>query len=212
MTTFDYIVVGAGSAGCVLANRLSADPSVRVLLLEAGGSDRKLSVRMPSAFAKQFRTELDWNYQSEPEPSLIGRSIYHPRGRALGGSSSMNSMIYIRGHRSDYDGWVERGATGWSYAEVLPYFKRSEDNRRLNDDYHAQGGPLHVSDSTWTSELADRFIASGEALGIASNDDFNGAEQDGIGVLQRTAKGAGAGVRPTPSCIQCARSARTSRS
>ena len=189
MTTFDYIVIGAGSAGCVLANRLSADPSVRVLVLEAGGSDRKLSVRIPSAFAKQFRTELDWNYQSEPEPSLIGRSVYLPRGRALGGSSSMNSMLYIRGHRSDYDWWAERGATGWSYAEVLAYFKRSEDNERLKDEYHAQGGPLHVSDPSWTSELADRFIASGEAIGIRRNNDFNGAEQDGIGVMQRTAKG-----------------------
>jgi len=189
LTTFDYIVVGAGSAGCVLANRLSADPSARVLLLEAGGSDRKLNVRVPSAFAKQFRTELDWYYQSEPEPSLIGRSIYLPRGRALGGSSSMNSMIYIRGHRSDYDGWVDRGATGWGYAEVLPYFKRSEDNQRIRDDYHGHGGPLCVSDPSWTSELADRFIASGEALGNTRNDDFNGVEQDGIGVMQRTAKG-----------------------
>jgi choline dehydrogenase len=189
MRTFDYIVVGAGSAGCVLANRLSADPSIRVLLLEAGGSDRKLNVRIPSAFAKQFRTDLDWNYQSEPEPTLIGRSIYLPRGRSLGGSSSMNSMVYIRGHRRDYDGWADLGATGWSYPEVLPYFKRSEDNQRINDEYHGQEGPLHVSDPSWTSELAERFIASGEALGISRNDDFNGAEQDGIGVMQRTAKG-----------------------
>src|SRR5947208_13378850 len=132
-STVDYVIVGAGSAGCVLANRLSADPSVRVLLLEAGGSDRKLNIRIPTAFAKQFRTDLDWCYSAEPEPNLIGRSIFLPRGRSLGGSSSMNAMIYIRGHRSDFDEWAARGANGRSYDEVLPYFKRSEDNDRLRD-------------------------------------------------------------------------------
>src|SRR3954451_8274889 len=116
MADYDYIVVGAGSGGCVLANRLSADPSVRVLLLEAGGSDRKLNVRIPVGFAKQFRTDLDWNSSSEPEQQLIGRSMYLPRGRLLGGSSSMNAMIYIRGHCSDYDEWDESGAPGWGYA------------------------------------------------------------------------------------------------
>src|SRR3954447_9973292 len=130
MADYDYIVVGAGSSGCVLANRLSADPSVRVLLLEAGGSDRKMNIRIPITFAKQFRTDLDWNYMSEPEDSLIGRSMYLPRGRSLGGSSSMNAMIYIRGRRSVFDSWAgehrsvfdswagDHGATGWSYAEV----------------------------------------------------------------------------------------------
>src|SRR3954468_16647879 len=124
MPNYDYIVVGAGSSGCVLANRLSADPSVRVLLLEAGGSDRKMNIRIPLTFAKQFRTDLDWNYTAEPEPSLIGRSMYLPRGRSLGGSSSMNAMIYMRGHRSIFDSWAnEDGAAGRSYAELLPYFK-----------------------------------------------------------------------------------------
>src|SRR3954470_7715449 len=139
-----YIVVGAGSAGCALANRLSEDPSSRVLLLEAGGSDRKLNIRIPVTFAKQFRTDLDWNYTSEPEPTLIGRSIFLPRGRSLGGSSSMNAMIYIRGHHSDYDTWAAMGADGWSYADVLPYFKRSEDNERLDDDFHGVDGELNV--------------------------------------------------------------------
>src|SRR3954470_11861591 len=143
MSTYDFVIVGAGSAGCVLANRLSADPSARVLLLEAGGSDRNVNIRIPAGFPKQIRSKLDWNYPSEPEPNLIGRSIYLPRGRSLGGSSSMNVMIYLRGHRSDFDGWAERGAEGWSYDEVLPYFKRSEDNERLRDEFHGVGGGLN---------------------------------------------------------------------
>ena len=152
MASHRYVIVGAGSAGCTLANRLSEDPSHRVLLLEAGGSDRKLNVRIPVGFAKQFRTDLDWQYVSEPEPSLIGRSIFLPRGRSLGGSSSMNAMIYMRGHRSVFDAWAsERGAPGWSYPEVLPYFKRSEGNGRLGAPYHNSAGPLSVVDPVWVS-------------------------------------------------------------
>src|SRR3954466_4740837 len=182
MSSFDYVIVGAGSAGCVLANRLSADPSVRVLLLEAGGSDRKLNIRIPTAFAKQFRSDLDWNYSSEPEPNLIGRSIFLPRGRSLGGSSSMNAMIYIRGHRSDFDEWAARGAEGWGCRGGLPYFKRSEDNERVRDDeFHGVGGGLNVADPAWTSPLTKRFIASATENGFARNDDFNGAEQEGGG-------------------------------
>jgi choline dehydrogenase-like flavoprotein len=189
MASYDYIVVGAGSAGCVLANRLSADASARVLLLEAGGSDRKMNIRIPVGFAKQFRTDLDWNYTSEPEPSLIGRSMYLPRGRSLGGSSSMNSMIYMRGHRTVYDAWAsEHGARGWSYAEVLPYFKRSEHNERIRDEYHGQGGELNIADPTWASTLAPRLVDSGKAAGLAENRDFNGAEQDGVGKFQVTQK------------------------
>ncbi len=188
MAEYDYVIVGAGSAGCALANRLSADPSVKVLLLEAGGSDRNLNIRIPVGFAKQFRTDLDWGYSSEPEPNLIGRSMYLPRGRSLGGSSSMNAMIYLRGHRTDFDGWAANGAPGWSYAEVLPYFKRSENNERIHDQYHGQGGELNVADPTWTSTLSEPFVESGVAAGLKRNDDFNGAEQDGIGPMQVTQK------------------------
>src|SRR3954451_6814217 len=189
MPNYDYIVVGAGSSGCVLANRLSADPSVRVLLLEAGGSDRKMNIRIPLTFAKQFRTDLDWNYTAEPEPSLIGRSMFLPRGRSLGGSSSMNAMIYMRGHRSIFDSWAnEDGASGWSYAELLPYFKRSEDNERLKDDYHGQGGELNVADPTWSSDLTPRMVESAKAAGLTPTEDFNGAEQEGVGPFQLTQK------------------------
>jgi choline dehydrogenase-like flavoprotein len=186
--TYDYVIAGAGSAGCVLANRLSADPAVRVLLLESGGSDRKMNIRVPVGFAKQFRTDLDWQYMSEPEPSLIGRSIYLPRGRSLGGTSSMNAMIYLRGHRSDFDGWAANGAPGWSYAEALPYFKRAEDNQRIRDDFHGQGGELTVSDPVWLSSLAPFFAESAAGVGIVPNGDFNGAEQDGAGPMQLTQK------------------------
>jgi choline dehydrogenase-like flavoprotein len=185
---YDYVIAGAGSAGCVLANRLSADPSVRVLLLEAGGSDRKMNVRIPVGFAKQFKTDLDWRYVSEPEPTLIGRSIYLPRGRSLGGSSSMNAMVYLRGHRSDFDWWAEHGAPGWSYAEALPYFKRSEHNERLRDDYHGQGGELNVADPVWLSSLAPLMAESAAGLGIVPNGDFNGASLDGAGPVQVTQK------------------------
>lgn len=188
MAEYDYVIVGAGSAGCVLANRLSADPANRVLVLEAGGSDRNLNIRIPVGFSKQFRTDLDWGYVSEPEPNLIGRSMYLPRGRSLGGSSSMNAMIYLRGHRSDFDGWAAAGATGWSYAEVLPYFKRSEHNERIRDEYHGHGGELNVADPTWTSTLTEPFVESAAAAGIQRNDDFNGASQDGAGPLQLTQK------------------------
>ena len=189
MADYDYIVVGAGSAGCVLANRLSADPSVRVLLLEAGGSDRKMNIRIPITFAKQFRTDLDWNYMSEPEESLIGRSMFLPRGRSLGGSSSMNAMIYMRGHRAVFDSWADdHGATGWSYADLLPYFKRSEHNERIRDEYHGQGGELNVTDASWVSTLAPRLVESASALGIPVTDDFNGAEQAGVGAFQLTQK------------------------
>ncbi len=188
MSTYDYVIVGAGSAGCVLANRLSADPSVRVLLLEAGGSDRKLNIRIPTAFAKQFRSDLDWNYSGEPDPNLIGRSIYLPRGRSLGGSSSMNAMIYIRGHRTDFDTWASMGADGWSYDDVLPYFKRSEDNERIHDEFHGSGGGMNIADPTWTSPLTKRFIESAQVAGMDRNDDFNGASQSGVGRFQLTQK------------------------
>jgi choline dehydrogenase-like flavoprotein len=190
LTEYDYVIVGAGSAGCVLANRLSADPSVRVLLLEAGGSDRKMNVRIPVGFAKQFRTDLDWAYTAEPDPNLIGRSMFLPRGRCLGGSSSMNAMIYMRGHRHDYDTWAsELGAPGWSYDDVLPVFKRSEANQRLGEPFHGRDGELQVADPVWKSQLADRFVrAAATAANVPVSEDFNGAEQEGAAVVQVTQK------------------------
>jgi choline dehydrogenase-like flavoprotein len=184
--TFDYVVVGAGSAGAVVAGRLSEDPAVRVLLLEAGGTGRNLNVSVPAAFAKQFRTELDWGYTTEPEPHLDGRSIYHPRGRMLGGCSAQNAMIYIRGHRSDYDGWADAGAKGWSYDEVLPFFRRAERNSRGADRFHGGHGPLHIEDPRSPNELSRRIVDAMVATGLPRNDDFNGAEQEGAGLYQVT--------------------------
>src|SRR5688572_7725292 len=147
-----------------------------------------MNVRIPVGFAKQFRTDLDWAYTAEPDPNLIGRSMFLPRGRCLGGSSSMNAMVYMRGHRHDYDTWAgELGAPGWSYDEVLPVFKRSEGNQRLGDPFHGRDGELDVADPVWVSQLAERFVvAASQAANVPVSDDFNGAEQDGAGVVQVT--------------------------
>ena len=158
---YDYVIVGAGSAGCVLAARLSEDPDVRVALLEAGGQDSRPEIAMPIAFPMLLKSSVDWDLYGEPEPGLGGRRLYLPRGKVLGGSGSINAMIYIRGNRADYDGWAAGGAEGWSYDEVLPYFKRSEDNERGEDDFHGVGGPLSVSDSR-VDEPADRDDARGQ--------------------------------------------------
>jgi choline dehydrogenase len=183
---FDFIVVGAGTAGCVLAARLSEDASARVLLLEAGGPDTRAEIRIPAAFYKLFRTECDWAYQTEPQPHLNSRRLYWPRGRVLGGSSSINAMIYIRGHRSDYDGWAALGNPGWSYREILPFFLRSENQQRGASEFHATGGPLWVSDLRCVNPLSRAFIDAGAELGIPRNADFNAAEQDGVGYYQCT--------------------------
>ncbi|MBE9372876.1 GMC family oxidoreductase N-terminal domain-containing protein [Saccharopolyspora sp. HNM0983] len=184
--TFDYIVVGAGSAGAVAASRLSEDPSASVLLIEAGGTHRHMNVRIPAAFSSQFKTKIDWDLHTEPEPNLDGRRIYHPRGKMLGGSSSMNAMIYVRGNRADYDGWAKAGATGWSYDELLPLFKRSEVNSRGAGKYHGGDGPLHVEDLRSPNPLSRMFVDAMVATGAARNDDFNGAEQEGAGLYQVT--------------------------
>jgi choline dehydrogenase-like flavoprotein len=184
--SYDYIVVGAGSAGCVLANRLSADPSVSVLLLEAGGSDRSPKVKIPAAFAEQFHTKLDWDFQTEPEPHVDERSLYIPRGKMLGGSSSMNAMLYVRGRPLDYDGWEAQGAPGWGYRDVLPYFLRSEDNVRGPSEYHGAGGPLHVDEQRSPRPLNRRLLAASEAAGIPRVADYNGPEQDGVSMFQVT--------------------------
>ncbi len=185
---FDYVIVGGGSAGCVLARRLTDDPNVSVLLLEAGPLDTEEAIFVPAAFSKLFRTPLDWDYATEPEPHADDRQIYLPRGRMLGGSSSMNAMVYIRGNRVDYDGWADRGLRGWGYDDVLPYFKRAEDNERGEDEYHGVDGPLAVSEGRSKNPLVDAFVAAAREAGIEPNDDFNGAKQDGVGYYQVTCR------------------------
>jgi choline dehydrogenase len=183
---FDYVIVGAGSAGCVLAGRLSEDPDVRVALLEAGGEDTQPEIHVPVAFPALFKSDLDWDLLGEQEPGLDNRRLYLPRGRMLGGCSSINAMIYIRGNRLDFDAWAAAGAEGWGYDDVLPYFKRSEDNERGEDAFHGVGGPLAVSDSRAMSPLIETMIEASVAAGHAFNTDFNGARQDGVGRFQLT--------------------------
>lgn len=189
MSRYDYVIVGAGSAGCVLAARLSEDPEVRVALIEAGGPDTAQEIHIPAAFPQLFKSDLDWDLDSDPEPGLGGRRTYLPRGKMFGGCSSMNAMIYIRGNRADYDGWAAAGATGWSYAEVLPYFRRAEDNERGADAFHGTGGPLTVSDGRSGHPLASAFVRAAEQAGHKANDDFNGETQDGVGRYQLTQRG-----------------------
>ena len=186
MTSFDYIVVGAGSAGAVVAARLSESADNKVLLIEAGGSHKHMNVQVPAAFSKQFKSKLDWAYFSEPERYLGGRRIFMPRAKMLGGCSSMNAMIYIRGNKADYDGWAKDGATGWSYADVLPLFRKSENNSRGADDYHGDGGPLYVQDLRSPNEMSLKLVEAITATGVEANDDFNGAEQPGTGLYQVT--------------------------
>jgi choline dehydrogenase len=182
----DYVIVGAGSAGCVLANRLSEDPSVRVLLIEAGGRDRSAKVKIPAAFPQQFHTKLDWEFATEPEPHVDGRELFIPRGKMLGGSSSMNAMLYVRGRPLDYDGWEAQGAPGWGYRDVLPYFIRSEDNVRGASEFHGAGGPLRVSEQRSPRPLDRRLLDASEAAGIPRIGDYNGPEQDGASMFQVT--------------------------
>ncbi|MFA3837726.1 GMC family oxidoreductase [Streptomyces aureus] len=188
MAAFDYIVVGAGSAGAVVAGRLSEDPGVRVLLIEAGGAKKPMNVQIPAAFATQFRTNLDWDYHTEPEPGLNNRSLYHPRAKYLGGCSGMNAMVYIRGSRHDYDSWAKAGATGWSYGDVLPLFKKSERNSRGENEYHGATGPLHIEDLRSPNPLSESLIEGMVSTGLPRNVDFNGAEQVGAGLNQVTQK------------------------
>lgn len=180
--SFDFIVVGAGSAGCVLANRLSAAPENRVLLIEAGPRDWNPVFRVPIMAGRLFQGRYcNWNYATEPEPGLGGRRIPWPRGRVLGGSSSINGMIYARGHRLDYDNWAQLGLRRWSYERVLPYFKRSEQHHRGAGEFHGGDGPLPVGPGTSSNPLFDAFVAAGQEAGHPFNADFNGAEQEGVG-------------------------------
>jgi len=185
---FDYIVVGAGSAGCVLANRLSEDPGNRVLLLEAGSRDWNPWLHIPVGYFKTMHNPaLDWCYMTEPDPGIDGRRLQWPRGKVLGGSSALNGLLYVRGQRQDYDHWHELGNQGWSYDEVLPYFKKSEDNQRGADEFHATGGLQKVSDLRLRRPIAERFIQAAIEQGIPFNEDYNGAEQEGVGYFQQTA-------------------------
>jgi choline dehydrogenase-like flavoprotein len=190
MSNADYVIVGAGSAGCALAARLSEDPQVRVLLIEAGGKDRSPNIKIPAAFGKQFHDpKLDWDFETEPEPGCAGRRLYVPRGKSLGGSSSMNAMLYVRGRPLDYDLWVKAGAEGWGWEDVLPYFLRAEHNERGASEFHATGGPLNIAEQRSPRPLARELIAASEAAGIPYIKDYNGPEQDGISMFQVNQRG-----------------------
>jgi choline dehydrogenase len=187
--SFDYIVVGAGSAGCVLANRLSASGRHRVLVLEAGGEDRNIWIHVPIGYAKLFAdARNNWLYSSEPEPECAGRSIIQPRGKVLGGSSSINGLLYIRGQAEDFDHWRQLGNAGWSFTDVLPYFRRAEDQERGEDELHGVGGPLAVRDVSEGHPLCDAFIDACEQAGLPRTEDFNGPSQEGAGYFQLTTR------------------------
>ena len=185
--SFDFVIVGGGSAGCVLAYRLSADRGARVLLLEAGGPDRNPLLHMPAGLAGLVHNrQVNWHYYTEPVSGLQGRRLYWPRGRVLGGSSSINAMCYTRGHAQDYDEWAQLAGERWSYARVLPYFRRAEDQSRGADDFHGRGGPLNVEDLKYRNPLSEVFVAAGAATGLERNSDFNAARQEGVGFYQVT--------------------------
>jgi choline dehydrogenase len=185
---YDYIIVGSGSAGSVLANRLSARPEIKVLLLEAGGSDNSFYVRMPAGIANLSGPRFNWGYETAPQAAMKGRRMYWPRGRLIGGSSSVNAMVYMRGQPADYDHWRQLGNAGWSYDDVLPYFKKAERNERLHDSFHGADGPLNVAERPYTNPLSHAFVEAAQQAGLPFNPDFNGALQLGCGLFQVTQK------------------------
>jgi choline dehydrogenase len=185
----DFVVVGAGSAGCVMAARLSEDPRTKVVLLEAGGADTNMWIHIPLGFGKNFaNAAVNWCYETEADAGIGGRKIFWPRGKVLGGSSSINGMVYIRGQKEDFDHWRQLGNTGWSFDDCLPYFKRAEHQTRGRDDHHGVEGPLCVSDVEQGNVICEAFINSAVECGVPRNDDFNGAVQEGVGYHQTTTR------------------------
>ncbi|MGB6295861.1 MAG: choline dehydrogenase [Rivularia sp. (in: cyanobacteria)] len=181
---YDYVIVGAGSAGCVLANRLSENPQVKVLLLEAGNPDKSQKIKIPAGYPDLFKTKYDWAFYTEKQSNLNNRELYFPRGKVLGGSSSINAMIYIRGNSDDYDNWHNLGNHGWSSKEVLTYFKKAENQSRGANEYHDVNGFLHVTDSLYRNPLSKVFLKAATEFGLIYNDDFNGIQQEGVGFYQ----------------------------